>query len=284
MAKPNIAVPGEKYELGMLNTPTDDFGWAFIEDELTRLVSNAVIRFEAEEIYHIRIAQGLAVYVAQGLQGGVPSRGKYLGYDGYLQDEPVNQWAAGRPWMVAVGLFASHIAEFHDHYHLLRQPGTFDSGHDFTHSDESNLRNRVTLWWGRALAGEVYRRLREWIDLDPHVTAATPDDRNWKLRQADIEALLMTICDNCLGFNILRRFHKRCDPLAWQAAMTNGLLAVPNFDEDLWIPRGIVANFSTLNRSSRSDKWDDLMEWWGRGKDWYDENVTADVSHQLSES
>ena len=281
-AKPVIARPGEPYELGMIVPPGEAYGWAMLEDELSRLVHTGSYRFQSESTYNSYVSQGYAVYVVNGLQGGTHTKGLFLGHDGLLYTNPVNQWYAGKPWMIAAGTFANNIAQFADHYHMLHQPGTFATGHELDHSDESNLRNKVTLWWGRGLAGETFKQLSEWFALPPIVPEGATVDENWRLVQPTIEALMQTVCDNCLGFNILRRFHRRCSPIDWNTALNSGLLTVPDFTQEEWAPRAVVRNFTLESRSRRTELWDDLMEWYGKALDWYDNNVKTDVTHRLT--
>ena len=281
MAKPNLAVPGEPYELGMVNTPENAYGWVWVEDELTRLLHGGFHRFETEHTYNYWTDRGYHVYVVREMSDGEQVAGKYLGHDGRIYDDPVNQWFAGKSWIIAAGTFANHVAQFNDHYHMFHQPGTFATGHDLDHSDESNLRNKVTLWWGRALAGETFKQLSEWFALPPVIPEGATVDENWRLVQPTVEAHMQIVCDNCLGFNILRRFHRRCSPIDWNTALNSGLLTVPDFDQERWSPRAVVRNFTLESRSRRTELWDDLMEWYGKALDWYDDNVKTDVIHRL---
>ena len=283
MAKPNIAVLGEPYLPGMLNTPDDLYGWAFVDDVLTRHLAGGSYRFDTLEAYNNHVnRRGYTIYVATGIQGGVSVAGKYLGHDGLIYDDPVNQWYAGKPWMIAAGTFANHVAQFNDHYHMLHQPGTFSTGHDLDHSDESNLRNKVTLWWGRAYAGETFKQLSEWFALPPIVPAGATVDEDWRLVQPTIEAHMQTVCDNCLGFNILRRFHRQCRPIDWNTALNAGLLTAPEFSQEEWAPHAVIRNFTLQSRSRRTELWDELMEWYGKALEWYDNNIKTDITHRLS--
>ena len=299
MSETNYAVPGEPYTFGM-ETPSDalrPYGYAVLDDELTRhhVFASAPFPIGIETVNHQ--SRNGVLYVTDGdhsIYRGINVPRGFLGYDGslHLENDPVNQWHAGRDWMVACGTFASHIAEFRDHYHMLREPGSYDQGNTVAHTDESNMRNKVTLWWGRALNGEACRQLAHWmppgtfvddpaIGLDPVITAATPADQNWKIGQATIETLMAVICDNCLGFNILRRFHRRCRPIDWRTSLNSGIITAPDFSDDSWSPRAIIRNFSyNSTPSEKVDIFNELMEWNGKALDWYDENVSTDQTHQ----
>ena len=280
MAKPNLPRLGEPYEIDMISPPGTSYGVVWLEDELSRLIHQGLYEFPTPIHNNRYIDAGYPAYVVD-MQGGIHSAGMYLGHDGFLSADPVNQWYAGKDWMIAAGTFASHIAEFRDHYHMLRQPGTYSTGHDVAHSDESNLRNKVTMWWGRGLAGETFKQLSEWFALPPITPAGATVDEDWRLVQPTIENLMRVICDNCLGYNILRRFHKQCRPIDWNTALNSGLLTVPDFSQQEWAPHGVISNFTLLNRTARAERWDDLMEWYGKCLDWYDNNVKTDVTHRL---
>ena len=301
MSEINYAVLGEPYVFGM-QTPLDalgNYGYVTIDDELTRHFVAASVSFPRviEEV-NDQSRRGV-LYVSDGdlsrvISPGVTVGKGFLGYDGSVnpESEPVNQWFEGQPWMVACGIFASHIAEFRDHYHMLREPGSYDQGNTVAHTDESNMRNKVTLWWGRALNGEACRQLAHWmppgtivddpeIGLDPVITDQTPVDENWKIAQATISELMAVICDNCLGFNILRRFHRRCRPVDWRTSLNSGIITAPDFSQEFWSPRAIIRNFSyNSTPSEKVDIYNELMEWNGKALDWYDENVTPDLTHQ----
>ena len=296
--QPIYAVPGEPFISGMVMPPgvSPHYGAVALDDERTRHfvwglnggLADASAWFGHADTTH------LVYYTTDGkfsFPSGVNPKG-YLGYDGSIhsEDDPVNQWADGLVWMKACGIFAHHIAEYRDHYHMLRQPGTYSQS-SFTHSDESNLRNQATLWWGRALNGEAFRRLVGWMPPgtivdDPEIglPSVIPEDarphENWKLAQSDIASLMKRICDNCLGQNILRRFHRKCRPLDYLAALgSTGVLTVPDFTEDEWRVRHVIRNMQTLTPTRRTEIWDELMEWNGRALDYFDENIAPDATH-----
>ena len=295
MSNPVYAVPGEIYHPDMLPAIGVNPGYAVVDDERTRHFNFASRGFLNLETFN-GYSRGGILYVTDGDHTGFSSSDNtnqgFIGYDGSLHTEenPVNQWHDGLLWMKACGVFAHHIAEYRDHYHMLRQPGTYSQG-SFTHSDESNLRNRATLWWGRALNGEAFRRLSEWMPPgtvvdDPEVglPSVIPDNarphENWKLVQPDIASLMKLICDNCQGQNILRRFHRKCRPLDYLAAMgSTGVLTVPDFTEDEWRVRRIIRSMQTLTPLQRTEIWDELMEWNGKALDYYDENIAVDATH-----
>ena len=291
---PVYAVPGEIYTPDMIMPPNVDrqYGYAIVDDERTRHFYQTGPNFPAPSKYsHSDHAHGV-FYSTNGDLTDYPGNydNGYLGYDGYAGYPPVNQWVSGLSWITACGTFASHIAEFRDHYHMLRQPTNYDQGHSFTHSDESNIRNKATLWWGRGLNGEVTRRIAEWMPPGTIVDDSTiglpsviPQDarphENWKLVQPEIEGLMQIICENCLGSNILRKFHRRADAMTYLSAMGSGLLAVPDFTEDVWRIRTSVRNFTLESRAARNEIWGDLMEWNGHALDWFDENVIIVREH-----
>ena len=301
MTQANYAVVGEPYIWGMESPPNADpaYGYAVLDNELTRHFVFASNPFPSTiDGYNLDSRLGIP-YVTNGNHDlykgqGISSPRGFLGYDGslHLESDPVNQWHVGQPWMIACGTFASHIAEFRDHYHMLREPGSYNQGNSVAHTDESNLRNKVTLWWGRALNGEACRQLAHWmppgtivddltIGLNPVITDQTPADQNWKIGEATIKTLMDVICDNCLGFNILRRFHRRNRPIDWHTSLNSGIITAPDFDQEEWAPRAIIRNFSYNSTPSRRvEIYNELMEWNGRALDWYDENVTPDQTHQ----
>ena len=294
---PVYAVPGEIYTPDMVMPPNapKQYGYVVVDNERTRHFFAGSGSFPSLATYNYEgFAHGV-FYVFDGIHSwlsGSHPKG-FLGYDGSVheEDDPVNQWYAGLEWMKACGTFAHHIAEYNDHYHMLRQPGTFSSGHTLTHSDESNMRNKVTLWWGRALNGEVFRRLVEWmppgtivhdmtIGLPSVIPAAARPHENWKLVEPEIASLMQLICDYCQGQNILRRFHRRCQPLEYLTALGSGVLAVPDFSEDVWRVRRSIRNMQTSTPTQRVEVYDELMEWNGKALDYYDENVAVDTTHQ----
>ena len=298
MSDPVYAVPGEPYVPGMVTPIGETYGYVIVDNEETRHVlhGGSVSGFPVQHHYEFEFSRGRFAYVAKDVSSR-PSDNidKFLGYDGVVVDDPVNQWYEGRAWLEACGTFASHIAEFRDHYHMLREPGTYDVGNSIAHTDESNMRNKVALWWSRGLNGEAFRQLVNWmppgsvikdpdlsdVGLSPIIDPTAHADLNWKITQTSIANLMKTICENCLGFNILRRFHRRCRPIDWRTSLGSGILTVPDFAlplPEMWSPRAIIRNFSLLSRTRKSEIWDELMEWNGRALDWYDENVATDIT------
>ena len=216
--------------------------------------------------------RGGVPFLAERWVGAVPD---YIGYHGELVDDPVNQVPLGRLWRKACGTFAHHIASFSDHWHMLREPGFYSSGHNFTHTDESRLRNRVTLWWGIGVNGEAYRQVEEWMALDPIIDPNAHADLNWKVVQVSVADLMEKVCDNCQGFNILRRFNRRCEPLNWQTLLSGGMIALPDFEEEEWGPRSVIRNFVNLSSSAKRDIWDGLAQWNDKALEYYDENIAS---------
>ena len=280
--QPVYAVPGQLWVPGMINPEGKSYGHVKIRNEdvdirLVNVGSGGILPSEGD--YNYFITQGITYFVVEGLAPNTHPGGKFLGHDGLLYDDHVNQIFHGRDWIKACGTLASHIAEFRDHYHMLRQPGTYGSGHDFEHTDESSLRNKVTLWWGRGLCGYAYKLVKEWMDLpvlpDPNAHA----DLNWRVGEAFVAEKMEIICENCLGFNILRRFHRRCRPLDWQTSLNGGILTVPEFSDEVWSPRAIMMNFAAQSRTARGEQWDDLVEWYGKALDYHDENIAVERDH-----
>ena len=297
MSDPVYVVPGEPYVPGMTSPTGEAYGHVILDNEETRHIVHGGSRdnFPTQQGYDFDTkTRGRFVYVsvtnAWTVSGGADD--KFLDYEGHISDDPVNQWYEGRAWLEACGTFASHIADFRDHYHMLREPGTYDSGHSVAHTDESNMRNKVALWWGRGLNGEVFRQLVNWmppgsvlkdaafseVGLSPIIDTTAHADLNWKVVQTSLADTMRIVCENCLGFNILRRFHRKCRPIDWRTALGDGLLAVPDFTLDIWSPRSVIRNFSLISRTAKAEIWDDLMEWNGRALDWYDENVATDIT------
>ena len=298
MSDPVYAVPGEPYVPGMVTPAGEVYGYLVLDNEETRhiLHGGKTDGFLAIADYNGHTSRGRFIYVGKDISSRPSDNAdKFLGYDGVVVDDPVNQWYEGRVWLEACGIFASHIAEFRDHYHMLREPGTFHVGNSVAHTDESNMRNKVTLWWGRGLNGEAFRQLVHWmppgsvikdptfenVGLSPIIDPTAHADLNWKVVQTSMATMMQTICDNCLGFNVLRRFHRRCRPIDWQTSLWGGILTVPDFTlspPETWSPRAVIRNFSLLSRADKNEIWDDLMLWNGRALDWYDENVATDIT------
>ena len=297
MSSPTYVVPGEPYLPGMVAREGEPYGIVIVDNEETRHIQEGYGSGGGIVLsgYNFYIQRGLFVYVSQPWVVSGAADDKFLGYEGQLSDDPVNQWYKGREWLEACGTFASHIAEFRDHYHMLREPGTFHVGNSVAHTDESNMRNKVTLWWGRGLNGEAFRQLVSWmppgsvikdpafenVGLSPIIDPTAHADLNWKVVQTSMATMMQTICDNCLGFNVLRRFHRRCRPIDWQTSLWGGILTVPDFTlrpPETWSPRAVIRNFSLLSRADKNEIWDDLMLWNGRALDWYDENVATDTT------
>ena len=168
--------------------------------------------------------------------------------------------------MTACGVFASHISGYIGHDHMLAQPGTYATGHDLSHSEESSLRHKTAMWWGRGINGEAFRQLANWmppgtvvddpeIGLNPVVPDNAAFDDDWRLVQPSIETTMRIVCDNCMGFNILRRFSRKCDPITFSSALGFGLVIVPNFQEEAWVPRSTIRTFAHLSASARRDTW-----------------------------
>ena len=293
--EPVYAIPGERFELGMVMPPgvTPEYGHAMVDDERSRHFRHADRYLPDPLRFHHDTYADIVFYVTDGnfgnIQTGSYPRG-YLGYDGSLQDDPVNQWANGEMWMKACGVFASHMSAFRGDDLMLAQADTYDIGHALVHSDVSILRTKVTFWWGRALNGEACRQLAHYmppgtivndpeIGLNPIITATTPADENWKIAEATIAGIMAIICDDCQGFNILRRFQRKCQPLEFLTSLNNGMVIAPDFSEDEWRPRSIVRNFSFLNRADRIEIHNELMEWNGRALTYFDENIAPDATH-----
>ena len=204
---------------------------------------------------------------------------KYLGYDFTLNDDPVNQIPVGREWWKACGTFAHHIASFADHWQMLREDGFYATGHNFTHSDESNLRNRVTLWWGIAVNGEATRQVAEWMQLNPVIDPTAHADVNWKVAQATVENIMRIVCSDCQGFNILRRFNRRCQPLEMLSALTSGMIVAPDFSEETWGPRSVLRNFVRASGAEKQDLWNELAQWNEKALVYFDEKIAVNLTH-----
>ena len=60
------------------------------------------------------------------------------------------------------------------------------------------------------------------VGLPSVITSEMRPHENWKLVLPDIESMMQLICDNCLGFNILRRFHRKCQVLEYLTSVAFG--------------------------------------------------------------
>ena len=298
---PVYAVAGEPFVTGMVKPldwpPEVKIGWVSIEDEVTRLIVSGSDSLPSSPVQSNAARDGFVLYVCDASAMYPPEsarpvhpKGKYLDYAGHIVVDPVNQWVTGRAWMKACGVFASHISAFRGDDHMLAQAGTYDSGHALVHSDESIMRHKVTMWWGRGLNGEACRQLAHYmppgtivadpeIGLDPVITEQTPTDKNWKIVEATIADTMRIICDDCQGFNILRRFQRRCQPFNFLTSLNNGMVVAPNFEDEEWGPRAIVRNFSFEGRARRIEIHDELMAWNDRALTYFDENIAPDATH-----
>ena len=281
--EPVYAVLGEPYLPGMVLPPTAQYGYGIVavDDVEARHFIAFENGFATLSRYESWVRQGYVPYVHDNEYGDY-TYGKsvgYLGYDGSLHDGTVNQVPVGRVWKKALGTFAHHIASFSDRWHMMREPGFYNSGHSFVHTDESNMRNRVTVWWGIGVCGEAYRLVDEWMALDPVPDPTLHADLNWRIGQATLEDMMADICNNCLGDNILRRFNRRVQALNYQTALNSGLVVLPNFDEATWGPRFVLRRFTHLGTSARSDIWDELALWCDKAVEYYDENIAVNAIH-----
>ena len=232
-----------------------------------------------EDVQGIVNREGGFIFLGKISMGRVGRGIGYMDYEGELSLDPVNQVPLGREWKKALGTFAHHIAGFSDRWHMMREPGYYNTAHNFTHTDESNIRNRVTSWWGIGVCGEAYRLVDEWMALDPVVDPTLHADLNWKIGQASLEDMMADICANCQGSNILRRFNRRVQALNYQTALNSGLVVLPNFDEETWGPRSVVRRFTNLGSSARSEIWDQLAQWCDQALEYYDENIAVNQVH-----
>ena len=283
--EPVYAVLGEPYLPGMLLPPgAPGYGIAIMDDvEARHFINHTGGYFPTLSQYESWLRQGYVPYVHDNefveFSPVYNKRAGYLAYDGRMHNGTVNQIPLGRGWKKALGTFAHHIANFSDRWHMMREPGFYKNAHSFIHTDESNMRNRVTVWWGIGVCGEGYRQVDEWMALDPVIDPNLHADLNWRVGQATLEDMMRDICNNCLGDNILRRFNRRVQALNYQTALNSGLVVLPNFDEETWGPRFVLRRFTHLGTSARSDIWDELALWCDKAVEYYDENIAVNQIH-----
>ena len=283
--EPVYAVLGEPYLPGMVLPPTAQYGYgiAVMDDvEARHFIRRTAGHFPTLSQYESWVRQGYVPYAHdadyQDFSSTYDKGAGYLGYDGSLHNGTVNQVPVGRVWKKALGTFAHHIASFSDRWHMMREPGFYNSAHSFVHTDESNIRNRVTVWWGLGVCGEAYRLVDAWMALDPVIDPTLHADLNWRVGQATLEAMMADICANCQGTNILRRFNRKVEALNYQTALNSGLVVLPNFGEETWGPREVLRRFTHLGTSARNDIWDELALWCDKALEYYDENIAPTVS------
>ena len=279
---PATLAVGEQYFPGMIVPSSNDLWLYQVNDpetrEIVRLMASATVIDLSGPYQRVLDAGGIAL-LGQTPPNRSNGWGMYVGYDGVVGPDPVNQVPVGREWLKACATFANHIAAFADHWHMLREPGFYETGHSYTHTDESNIRNRVTLWWGIGVNGEAFRQVEEWMALSPIIDPTLSADLNWKVVQVDLADIMQKVCDNCLGFNILRRFNRRCQPLNWLTLLSSGMVALPDFAEEEWGPRSVIRNFTRLPSSEKRDIWNELAQLNDKALEYYDEKIAVNVSH-----
>ena len=206
----------------------------------------------------------------------------YIDYDGAWSPDPVNQWPKGQEWLTATARFAHQLTtDYRDDFHLLRQQGThtLGPGSVHAHTEESTMRARNVLWWGRGMVGLAFRDLTAWMALESHITAATPDDQNWKLRQPAVDRVMAGICAACGSGTWVRQFAIRHDPLAFRSTLNNGQLCTPNMasvSASGWPPQDILL---WMDRNNRTEQWDDLIGWYAKAVDYFDDHVGDEHEH-----
>ena len=280
MTTANVATVGNEVLPGMTLPQGREYRLAVLRDRDTRglMTINGTSPTGLMSAQSSALRNNGVIFLGLRSLGTVANFTGYMDYDGELSLVPVNQIPLGREWKKALGTFAHHIASFSDRWHMMREPGFYKNAHSFVHTDESNIRNRVTVWWGLGVCGEAYRLVDAWMALDPVIDPTLHADLNWKVGQATLEAMMADICANCQGTNILRRFNRKVEALNYQTALNSGLVVLPNFDEESWGPREVLRRFTHLGTSARNDIWDELALWCDKALEYYDENIAPTVS------
>ena len=173
------------------------------------------------------------------------SSGWYLGYDGSFNPEPVNQIPYFRVWMKHVATFAHEIdTYFSEHTVHHTDTASYKSSYDINHSEDSILRNRNALQYGRALCGLVFDEVLRWSKLDPLGNPAI-DAFDWRMEKPKVEALVEALCLACEHPYWLREFVLIHEPDAWRTALDTrvrafgqNVLALPKLDRssEPWMP------------------------------------------------
>ena len=228
--------------------------------------------------------------------------GKYFTYEFGLSIDPVNQIPFGNEYLAALGRFAHDIHVFNDKAEVLRRADSFDQGHALEHDTSEAAKVRTTYWLSRAILGYAWRRVTEWMALEPDWTVRGLDGEpadwdNWKTvqngtlpRRDDTAFFEQTVYDLmallcgprtqvagrdakpgdglCVG-NWMRRLNRRINYQSYDQALNIGGLHVPNIAVDSWAPHTLLYLFAGLS-SERSDQWGLLMEEYGKALDYYD--------------